>query len=214
MAEERWDRQTKGGYDLFEVASTVQKAIRRGEEDTALYFAVEMFESGFDEYLWKRLRIIASEDVGLAEPNIAANIWALYEMHEEQKKKKDTKHVPERLFLTHAILLLCRAKKSRLVDWTLIAYWEGHGQEPRREIPDYAFDKHTARGRKLGRGEEHFFEEGARLENHHPQPAEEERKEAARSGKAKSRTPVYTSADSLQGFAPPKGRNSQHPSLF
>jgi len=31
--------------------------------------------------------------------------------------------------------------------------------------PDYALDMHTMRGRKMGRGYEHFFNEGAKLAN-------------------------------------------------
>jgi hypothetical protein len=32
-------------------------------------------------------------------------------------------------------------------------------------IPDCALDKHTARGKRMGRGDEHFFAEGIKLEN-------------------------------------------------
>jgi hypothetical protein len=61
------------------------------------------------------------------------------------------------LFLTHAVLLLCEAKKSRMIDWTLLAY-----------------DKHNAEGRRMGRGLDHFVTDGAKLENHHPHPMEVE----------------------------------------
>jgi replication-associated recombination protein RarA len=170
--------QTAKGYELFEVASAFQKAIRRGEEDVALFFGVELFESGYDAYAWKRMRIITSEDVGLAEPLMPATIGHLYQMYVEQKKLKDEKHRPERLFYTHAILLLCRAKKSRLVDWTLIDLWENHAHR-KLPIPDYAYDKHNAQGRRMGRGIDHFFEEGSHLENMAEQDREPERKEAA-----------------------------------
>jgi hypothetical protein len=33
------------------------------------------------------------------------------------------------------------------------------------EIPDYAYDKHTMKGKRLGRGANHFRKEGAKLEN-------------------------------------------------
>lgn len=170
---------TKQRYDFFQVASTIQKSIRRGDEDTAMYFTVEMFLSGYDEYVWKRLKIMCSEDVGLADPMMPANIQALYEMYIAQKKKKDEKHRPERLFLTHAVLLLCRAQKSRLVDWTLINYWSTHEIEAKREIPDYAFDKHNQKGRSMGRGIDHFYAEGSLLENHLPLPGEEAMKKNA-----------------------------------
>jgi hypothetical protein len=32
------------------------------------------------------------------------------------------------------------------------------------EIPDHALDMHTARGRRLGRGKQHFLDEAGRLE--------------------------------------------------
>ena len=174
-----YNLKTKKGYEFYEVASALQKSIRRNEEDNALYFTVELYESGYDEYIWKRLKIITSEDVGLAEPMMPATIQALYQSYLEQKKKKDEKNRPERLFLVHAVLLLCRAKKSRLVDWTLIQNWNSH-DESRLPIPEYAYDKHNAKGRAMGRGMEHFFKEGTLLENADEQPREAERKDKAR----------------------------------
>ncbi len=165
--------ETKKGYNLMEASSAFQKAVRRGLEDVALYFAVEMFNSNYGEYVWKRIKIISSEDIGLAEPNCPAIIQGLYQSYVEQVKKKDTKHFPERLFLVHAILYLCRAKKSRLIDWTLLYYWEKHDKEY-MEIPDFAFDQHNGKGRRMGRSLKHFYEEGSQLSNHVPQDGEGE----------------------------------------
>ncbi|MEW6171347.1 MAG: hypothetical protein AB1472_07325, partial [Candidatus Omnitrophota bacterium] len=53
---------TKRGYDFYEVSSAMQKAIRRGDPDVAGYFAVELFESNYSNYLWERLLIISAED--------------------------------------------------------------------------------------------------------------------------------------------------------
>lgn len=170
--------KTEKGYNFFEVASAIQKAIRRGDEDTAMFFAVEMFNSKYDEYVWKRLKIISSEDVGLAQPGISTEIQSLYAMYTDQKKKKDEKNAPERLFLTHAVIMLCRAQKSRLVDWSLINYWNAHAED-NREMPDYAYDKHNQKGRSMGRGVEHFYNEGTKLIPHAMQEREAEMKEAA-----------------------------------
>jgi hypothetical protein len=41
---------------------------------------------------------------------------------------------------------------------------ENHSQL-KRSIPDFAPDKHTAAGKRLGRGAEHFFDEGIKLAN-------------------------------------------------
>lgn len=153
---------TQNGHDFGEVASAFQKSIRRGLEDEALHWGIELDKSNFGEYAWKRMKIMTSEDVGLAEPHLPAVIYALYQNWLDQRKKKDEKHGPERLFLVHAILLLVRARKSRLVDHALITYYGNHAT---REIPDYALDKHTLRGRQLKRGVEHFFSEGIQLAN-------------------------------------------------
>jgi replication-associated recombination protein RarA len=149
--------QTAGGYWLDEVKSALQKAIRRGEEENALYWVGELIRSEREQTLWDRLRIIASEDVGLAAP-VAGTVRLLYE------NWKDFKNDAARhLFTTHAALLLVRSSTSRIVD---NAYHVAvKPSEPRREIPDEALDKHTARGRSMGRGDAHFFDEGAKLVN-------------------------------------------------
>ena len=161
---------TPGGYKVGEVASALQKCIRRGLAEDALFWATELDLTrtgpdcnGFGEYVWKRLKIIASEDVGLADNSAAPTIQALYQSWLEQRKKKDVKNAPERLFMVHAVLFLAGCRKSRTVDHALIAMYEA----PRavRTIPDFALDKHTAAGRKLRRAWKHFWEHGARLEN-------------------------------------------------
>lgn len=152
-------RSTVGGYICEEVTSAMQKCIRRGMEEQALFWATELDLSGFGEYVWKRLKIIASEDVGMEENGSRAIlIRALYDNWLEQRKKKDAKHAPERLFLVHAVIALCRSYKSRVVDNALIVFYEGTRAHP--EIPDFALDRHTARGRRKKRGWDHFFTEG------------------------------------------------------
>ena len=59
----------------WRVTSAMQKAIRRGNVDTALEMANALH--GFDwEYIWRRLPIIALEDIGVADiPLVCAIIW-------------------------------------------------------------------------------------------------------------------------------------------
>lgn len=151
-------RKTVGGYICEEVTSAMQKCIRRGMEEAALFWATELDLSGFGEYVWKRLKIIASEDVGPASPLTTLEVFVLYNHWLAQRKKDDTKHAPERLFLVDAVIRLCRSYKTRAVDHALIVFYEGK-REP-REIPDFALDRHTQRGRRKRRGYEHFFTEG------------------------------------------------------
>ena len=103
----------------------------------------------------------------MADPNVAVQIRALSQNFDDQRKHNKTSKAKtrsgERLFIAQAIMILARAPKSRMVDHAVMAVWEG--DRPPLEMPDWVFDKHTAKGRKMGRGEEHFFEEGAHLEN-------------------------------------------------
>ena len=157
--------KTLGGYLNSEVSSAMQKCIRRGLEEEALFWATELDLAGYGAYVWKRLRIIASEDIGIADPSVCVQLRALYDNWNEQRKKKDHSFA-ERLFLVHAVLLCVRAKKSRIVDTALITMYEA--RRPKRDIPDFACDMHTTKGRKLRRGVDHFFKEGAVIENAEP----------------------------------------------
>lgn len=149
---------TVGGYDYYEVVSALQKAIRRGEEEEALFWGTELYLSEYADHAWKRLLVISSEDVGIAAPEVSVRVKTLCDLYKNDKKSGEA-----RLFFIHAILLLGRASKSRIVDHATIVFFEGLREK--REIPDYALDVHTTRGRSMGRGYEHFFEKGAVLNN-------------------------------------------------
>ena len=164
MEEKRYEMRTNGGYNFFHVSSAFQKLIRRGKEEDALYWATELFDSGYGEYVMYRSIVIATEDVGLADPNVIVQIMALQDSWAYLKKKKN-KHKPERLPLFHSVMVLARAKKSRLIDNKICQYWELKENVERLEIPDYAFDNHTIEGRMKGRGNDYFFEESAKITN-------------------------------------------------
>lgn len=55
-------------YRFDEVASAMQKCIRRNLEYEACWWAYIIHESKYHKYVWKRLLIIASEDIGNANP--------------------------------------------------------------------------------------------------------------------------------------------------
>ena len=168
---------TINGYNYLEVVSAFQKSIRRGDEQVALFFGIEIEMSNRHEALWRRLKVITSEDIGLANNSAPIMIDTLHRSYKEARAQKKPSH-PERLMLIHAILYLCRSPKSRVVDWALNTVYPFHGIEL-KEIPNYAFDMHTSKGRKLGRGLEHFAQYGAMLKNHQKQPLEDEYKEKA-----------------------------------
>lgn len=156
--------KTINGHEEGDVVSALQKSIRRGEAHDALYFAVDLDLSGKGNWCWNRLLVMASEDVGLADPDVCVRIKTLYDTYQVFKKQKND-HCPERLMLIHAVLILAHANKSRLVDTALITHYGLH-EQLYRDIPDYALDAHTRRGRMRlkndkGAGVDFFYETGA-----------------------------------------------------
>ena len=161
-----YELTTISGHRLDEVSSAMQKSIRRGLLDDALYWATELDLSGYNEYVWKRLRVICCEDIGLANPQIAVQVNLLYQMWIDlkklEKKQKDIQR-GHRLFLVQAVMLLTFSPKNRAVDWTLMCYYKG--ERDYREIPDYAIDKHTVKGKIRGMKYEDFILVGSALRN-------------------------------------------------
>ena len=124
--------------------------------------------SSCHEYAWKRMRVMCSEDIGPAEPGLPARITGLYAMFRQfldAKPKRAGAMGSEKFFFVHALILLVRAHRCHVVDHANIYHFRAHDSIPRRAIPDWALDKHTGRGKRMGRGIDHSFETGTRLEN-------------------------------------------------
>jgi replication-associated recombination protein RarA len=155
---------TKRGYQLDEVVSALQKEIRRGQEETALFWAQEMMESGYFNYVWKRLAIIACEDVGMADPLAAVLVGSLWATFLQIKKVQSSPAV-EGDILAFAVLYLTRAPKNREVDDFKLHVEGRKNSDWHPEVPDYALDMHTNRGRALGRDYGNWLVDGVQLEN-------------------------------------------------
>jgi replication-associated recombination protein RarA len=152
---------TPRGYDFYELLSALQKDIRRCNEYPALHWAIEL-ESFNSKALWNRLKVIASEDIGVADSMASILIDTLERQYFDAEARKDSS---KRLFLVHAILYLARAKKSRIVDDLLITAYGNKNLGEKLEIPDYALDNHTFKGRKMGRTAKYFVEESSKVAN-------------------------------------------------
>ena len=156
--------RTINGYDFFEVASAMQKAIRRADAAVAGFFALELWHSNYRDYVWKRLFTISAEDCyGL----ITKEIEALWQGHE--LVNKTAKEPKGRIFVSKAVLLLCECRKcrdsdhlqnfvydKRMVD---VEKWIEDVRKYPIPIPQYTFDVHTRKGKKMGRTKEEFFKE-------------------------------------------------------
>lgn len=150
---------TRKNYDFFECSSAFQKSIRRGVERDAIFFGTELAGSGYAQYLWKRMMIISSEDIGLANPNIVTQIQSLYQNWQIISAKN---HEEAIIPIINAILLLSRSPKSRIVDNAKMFALKS---DYKPDVPDYALDTHTRRGKKMGRSLQFFLDEGSKLNN-------------------------------------------------
>lgn len=166
-----YQRLTKKGYDFYEVASAFQKSIRRGLLEDAMYWGIELYESSYAEYAWKRMVIMASEDVGLGEPSCIVQIMALKQSYDflELRHDQGAKKLP----FTQAIVVLVKSRKSRFVDHAITVYWQ-QNREEMKPIPDWAFDMHTRKGKAMGRGLSYFYKESCLIANANKVEGEEE----------------------------------------
>jgi replication-associated recombination protein RarA len=158
---------TKRGYEFGEVSSAMQKAIRRADAKLAGYWALELWESGFGQYVWRRLLTVSAEDCwGI----LTQEVKALHDSYTEINRNAP-RHKPRgRIFISKAVILLCLAKKSRDADHLQnFVYDQQAGLDPETlaedlrtagkyvPIPDYAYDCHTRRGRMMGQTKADFF---------------------------------------------------------
>jgi len=155
-------QKSKNEYQFDEVISSLQKSIRRGQEQQAMFWALEMADSGFGGWLWKRLVIIAFEDIGHSDPAVVSLVVSGFMATNGLAKTK--KDIPYEMLGT-VIISMCRAEKSREGDDLCWLMLEKRKKGFRMEISDEAKDMHTESGRALKRGYGHWFQEASTLRN-------------------------------------------------
>lgn len=157
--------RTVRGYDFGECSSAMQKAVRRADARLAGYWAIELWESGFDAYVWRRLLTISAEDVwGIITFEVEALMRSYEKVNQGAKEKRG------RIFVAKAVILLCLAKKSRDADHLTNLVYDGRNPTDAEidaeidaaralpeAIPDYAYDFHTVKGRTRGATKAQFF---------------------------------------------------------
>jgi len=167
QSDDAWSRATTvNGFAVDELRSVLQKSIRRGRVEEAALAAYELFANGAqtEELLWRRLEIIAAEDVGFGLVNAPALIESLYAQATRMADRGD-----RWIYCAHAVRLLATAPKDNmsmeLAGWTQAVMERG---ERRPVVEDYMIDLHTRRGAQMGRDMAHWWNEGARLHNRIP----------------------------------------------
>lgn len=162
FVQDPWARiTTRNGLAGDEVISSLQKCIRRGLVEDACKFAYEMYITSpqMEDKLWRRLVTITVEDIGMGDVNAPILINTLNEMRKNYAYADGDRPI----FFIHAIRYLCACQKDRSSDLlkNIIIKSFAMGFVP--EIPDFALDKHTIRGAKMGRDSFHFLNEASKV---------------------------------------------------
>ena len=97
----------RAGDQHYDTISAFHKSVRGSDPDAALYYLARMLQSGEDPlYVARRMVVIASEDVGLADNSLLPLATAAYTACEKIG-------MPEcRINLAHVAVALCLAPKS------------------------------------------------------------------------------------------------------
>jgi putative ATPase len=145
QAAVRYDRQGDQHYD---VTSAFIKSIRGSDADAALHYLARMMEAGEDpRFIARRLVILASEDIGLADPTALPTAVAA-------AQAVQLIGMPEaRLNLAQATIALAVAPKSNAVITAIEAASADVRAGKIGPVPAHLRDAHYGGSKKLGHGQ-------------------------------------------------------------
>jgi putative ATPase len=140
----RYDRQGDQHYDVI---SAFIKSVRGSDADAALHYLARMVEAGEDpRFIARRLVILASEDVGLADPSALTTAVAA-------AQAVQLIGMPEaRLNLAQATIALALAPKSNAVIKAIDAASADVRAGRIGPVPAHLRDAHYGGSKKLGHG--------------------------------------------------------------
>lgn len=147
------------GDEHYDAASALIKSMRGSDPDAAVYWVARMLEAGEDpRFIARRIAILASEDIGNADPNAIVVAAACYNVVERIG-------MPEaQLTLGQAAIYMATAPKSNasaMAIWTAMKDVKEGRTVP---VPKHLKDTHYQGSKRLGHGEgykyAHDFEGG------------------------------------------------------
>lgn len=120
----------KGGEEHYNLASALIKSLRNSNVDASLYWLARLIEGGADPvFIARRLCILASEDIGLADPQAMVQASAAAEIVQ-------LIGLPEALFpLSQATIYLAKAPKSNAVKRAYQAAVSDASETAREPVP-------------------------------------------------------------------------------
>ena len=149
QAAVRYDRQGDQHYD---VTSAFIKSVRGSDVDAALHYLARMMEAGEDpRFIARRLVILASEDIGLADPTALTTAVAA-------AQAVQLIGMPEaRLNLAQATIALAIAPKSNAVIMAIGAASADVKAGKIGPVPAHLRDAHYQGAQKLGHGASYTY---------------------------------------------------------
>ena len=152
FARERQIRYDRDEDEHYDHASAMIKSIRGSDPDAALYWTFKMLQGGEDpRYIARRLTILASEDVGLANSHALTVATAVFEACEKIGMPECEYH------LAHAVLYLATSPKSNSVTRAMHAVKKSLRDEPVQAVPLWLRDAHTKTNKALGHGKDYLY---------------------------------------------------------
>jgi len=138
----------KGGEDHYNLASALIKSLRNSDVDAALYWLARMIEGGADPiFIARRLCILASEDIGMADPQAMVQAAAAADIVQ-------LIGLPEGLFpLSQATIYLARAPKSNAVKRAYHAAMADAAETSREPVPLHLRNAVTPLMKHIGYGQ-------------------------------------------------------------
>ncbi len=142
----------QGADEHYDQISALIKSVRGSDPDAGLYWMARMIEGGEDpRFLARRLVILASEDIGLADPQALL-------IAEAAARAVEYVGLPEAaLNLAEAVIYLARAPKSNSVVVALGRAQEDVRSGAPQEVPAHLRDSHYKAAESLGHGQGYVY---------------------------------------------------------
>ena len=145
----------KGGEEHYNLVSALIKSLRNSDVDASLYWLARMIEGGADPiYIARRLCILASEDIGLADPQAMVQAAAAADIVQ-------LIGLPEGLFpLSQAVIYLAQAPKSNAVKSAYFAAATDAAETSREPVPLHLRNAVTPLMKHIGYGKDYRYVHG------------------------------------------------------
>jgi putative ATPase len=140
------------GDEHYDAASALIKSMRGSDPDAAVYWLARMLEAGEDpRFIARRIAILASEDIGNADPQAISVAAAAFDIVEKIG-------MPEaQLTLSQAVIYMATAPKSNasaMAIWTAARDVKEGRTLP---VPKHLRDTHYKGSKRLGHGEGYLY---------------------------------------------------------